>query len=159
MGKISRIVAVGLFAATPLLSVAAPSMGDFDRILIEENVIGTDYKYKNPERAAKVFAALEAQINASLPTEAINGIQSTSVAFAPYKSTYVHSYTVDFDKAKIPELKKQIGSPVILSKLCNEIFFAEKFLAANNHRMTFRYQQKNGQKIADVQMNNAVCIA
>lgn len=159
MSKILKTIAVGLLAAAPLFSMATPLMGDFDKSLIEEGVIGADYKYKNPEQAAKVFAALEAQINASLPTEAINGIQSTSVAFTPYKSTYVHSYTVEFDKAKIPELKKQIGSPVILSKLCNEIFLAEKFLAANNHRMTFRYQQKNGQKIADVQMNNAVCIA
>lgn len=159
MSKILKVIAVSLIAATPLLSVAAPSMGDFDRSLIEEGVIGTDYKYKNPELAAKVFSILEAQINAELPAESIKGIQSTSVALTPYKSTYVHSYTVDFDKAKIPALKKQIGSPMVLSKLCNEIFLAEKFLAANNHRMTFRYQQKNGQKIADVQMNNAVCIA
>lgn len=159
MKKIFAVMTLGVLMSTPILATATPlaPASALDLSLMEAGVIGQDYKYKNPKVTAQVFSELNKQLNANLPMMTAEGMQATSVSITPYKSTYVHSYTMDIAKDKASALKKEIGSPAVLSKLCSEVFLTERFLSANNHRMTFRYQLKNGKKLVDVKMNNATC--
>ena len=159
MSKIFAPLALCILALTPMVTFAAPisPASNLDLSLMEAGVLDQDYKYKDRETAAKIFATLSSQLNSAFPAEASPGLEVTSVSISPYKSTYVFRYKTDMSKDVSSDLKKEFTNPAVLSELCTDIFMTERFFSANDHRITFVYHLKNGEKIADLQINNTTC--
>lgn len=158
MKKIVSITALCLLALSPL-SQAAVTMPDIDQELLENGIVGSDYKYKDINAADKYFNKLTADFAKVLPMKRSPAIEAKSVTITPYFSEYVHRYTVDLPPASLSSLEHELTNPTMLKNLCRNVYNTKKFISANNHSIVFTYQKKDGHKLTDITMNNATCKA
>lgn len=133
------------------------AVSQIDQDLLDKDIIGSDFKYKDIDSATQFFSDITSQLSNINNSESEEVLQAVSANVTPYHSEYIHRYTQDIPSSRLAQLTNGLSGSELLGKLCEQVFLSKQYLSANNHTVTFSYLQKDDTKIADVEMNNLTC--
>lgn len=132
---------------------------DLDRGLKELNLIDDDYVYTDIDLATTFFSVVTENQAKSLPVSFNRFVEINGFMMTPYYSYANYRYTIPLEAEERMKVKKDLASEQNVREVCEDVFYSEKFMQANNFTMVYSYMDIDYRALVDVTINNATCAA
>lgn len=148
IGLLSLMVASTAFAES-----------DIDKGLKELGIVDEDYVYTDIDLVTTFFNVVTETQAKSLPMSFNRLVEINGFMMTPHYSYANYRYTVPLDAAERIEVKKSLASEQNVREVCEDSFYAEKFMQANDFTMVYSYMDIDYRALVDITINNAICDA
>lgn len=138
---------------------AALAESELDKGLKNLDIVDDNYVYTDFDLATSFFAAITANQAKSLPLSFNRFVEINGFMITPYYSYANYRYMIPLDAAERVEVKESLASEQNLREVCEDNFYADEFMKANDFTMVYSYVDIDYRALVNVTANNANCDA
>ena len=138
---------------------AALAESELDKGLKSLDIVDDNYIYTDLDLATGFFAAITENQAKSLPLSFNRLVEINGFMITPYYSYANYRYMIPLDAAERVKVKESLASEQNLREVCEDSFYADKFMKANDFTMVYSYVDIDYRALVNLTVNNANCDA